>query len=341
MTDWTAADVPDLAGRRIVVTGANSGLGFEATRIFAQNDATVVMACRSAERGERAAAEIREAVSGADLDVRECDLGDLASVESFAEGVLADYDDLHVLCNNAGVMAIPRAETADGFETQFGVNHLGHFALTSHLLDRLIATAGETRVVTHSSGAHQSGDIDFADLHHEESYGKWEAYAQSKLANILFAYELQRRLDAAGIGDTRSVACHPGYADTALQARGPQQEGSTVKLYAMRAANAVFAQSAEQGALPLLYAATAPAASGGEYVGPGGLFDMRGHPEPQRSSDKSYDEDRAERLWSVSEAETGVTYDFEALAHEAAAGASGDTASAEDDTSGDAASTAD
>jgi len=340
MSNWTAADVPNLAGRTTVVTGANSGLGFEATRVFADNDATVVMACRSTERGERAAAEIRERVPGADLDVRECDLGDLASVESFADGVRDDYDDLHVLCNNAGVMAVPRSETADGFETQFGVNHLGHFALTGHLLDRLVATPGDTRVVTHSSGAHQGGDVDFADLHHEESYGKWEAYAQSKLANLLFAYELQRRLDAAGIDDTVSVACHPGYADTALQARGPEQEGSTVKLYAMRAANAVLAQSAEQGALPLLYAATAPTIGGGEYIGPGGLFDMRGYPEPQRSSDRSYDESRAERLWSVSEAETEVTYDFEALGRTAAADASADAGNPEDD-AGDAASTAD
>jgi NAD(P)-dependent dehydrogenase (short-subunit alcohol dehydrogenase family) len=235
-------------------------------------------------------------------------------VASFAEGLLADYDALHVLCNNAGVMAIPRSETADGFETQFGVNHLGHFALTGHLLDRIVATPGETRVVTHSSGAHQGGEIDFADINHEESYGKWEAYGQSKLANLLFAYELQRRLSAAGIDDTISVACHPGYADTSLQARGPKEEGSTVKLYAMRAMNAVLGQSAEVGALPLLYAATEPGVDGGAYIGPGGLFDMRGYPEPQRSSDASYDTDRAERLWTLSEDMTGVTYDFDAPA---------------------------
>jgi len=314
MSNWTAADVPDLADRTFVVTGANSGLGYEATRVFAENGARVVMACRSSERGDAAAAEIRDALPDPTLDVRECDLADLSSVASFAEDLLADYDEIHTLCNNAGVMAIPRSETADGFEKQFGVNHLGHFALTGHLLERIVATPGETRVVTHSSGAHQGGDVDFQDLHHEDSYGKWSAYSQSKLANLLFAYELQRKLDAAGIEETCSTACHPGYADTGLQARGPEQEGSTLKLYAMRAANAVFAQSSEKGALPLIYAATDPEISGGEYVGPGGLFDMRGYPEPQRSNDRSYDEDRAARLWTVSEDETGVSYDIDALA---------------------------
>ncbi|WP_436923087.1 oxidoreductase [Halosimplex amylolyticum] len=314
MSKWTLADAPDLSGKTVVVTGANSGLGYEATGMFAVKGATVVMACRSADRGHRAANDIRAEITDPDLDVRECDLADLASVEAFADGVREEYDELHVLCNNAGVMAIPRSETADGFETQFGVNHLGHFALTGHLLDRLVETAGETRVVTQSSGVHERGEIDFADLDHEDSYGKWEAYAQSKLANVLFAYELQRRLDAAGVDDTLSAACHPGYAATGLQARGPEQEGSTIKSYAMAALNATFAQSAEMGALPMVYAATAPAVEGGDYVGPGGLFDMRGHPETQRSSDASYDPERAERLWTVSEDLTGVTYDFEALA---------------------------
>jgi hypothetical protein len=311
MSGWTAADVPDQSGKTVVVTGANSGLGFEATRVFAGRDATVVMACRSIDRGERAAAEVRDEVPDATLDVRACDLASLESVREFAAELRGSYDELHALCNNAGVMAIPRGETADGFEAQFGVNHLGHFALTGHLLDVLVATPGETRVVTHSSGAHTGGDVDFDDLQHERSYGKWEAYAQSKLANLLFAYELQRRLDAHGIEDTLSVACHPGYADTALQFRGPEQEGSSVKRAVMKAANALFAQSAESGALPLLYAATAPGVEGGDYYGPGGLFDMRGAPEKQQSSAKSYDEDRAERLWDVSTDLTGVTYEFE------------------------------
>jgi len=314
MSSWTATDVPDQSGRTVVVTGANSGLGFEATRALADHGATVVMACRSEDRAESAAAEVRETVPDAEFDVRACDLASLASIRSFAEAFLADYDDLHALCNNAGVMAIPRSETEDGFETQFGVNHLGHFALTGHLLDRVVATPGETRVVTHSSGLHERGEIDFEDLHGEASYDEWDAYAQSKLANLLFAYELQRRLESAGIDETISVGCHPGFAATNLQYRGPEATGSTLRLYLMKVVNAVLAQSAERGALPLLYAATAPDVEGGEYVGPGGLWNVRGFPERQASSDRSYDEDLAERLWTVSEAETGVIYDFERLA---------------------------
>jgi hypothetical protein len=315
MTDtWTTADMPDCAGQTVVITGANSGLGFEGARAFARRGATVVMACRSLDRGADAADEIRRETPDADLDVRRCDLADLDSVAAFAEDYRADYDELHVLCNNAGVMAIPRSETADGFETQFGVNHLGHFALTGHLLDRLVHTPGETRVVTHSSGAHEMGEMDFADLHHEDDYGKWEAYGQSKLANLLFAYELDRRLTDAGVADTISVACHPGWAATNLQSRGPEQEGSRLRAGLMRVANAVLAQDAEQGVLPMLYAATAPDVSGGDYYGPDGFMGMRGHPEPQRSSDASYDRERARRLWAVSEDQTGVAYDFEALA---------------------------
>jgi NAD(P)-dependent dehydrogenase (short-subunit alcohol dehydrogenase family) len=315
MARWTAADVPDQSGRTVVVTGANSGLGFEATEVLARKGATVVMACRDTGRGERAATEIRESAPGVgvDLDVRGCDLADLDSVASFAAGIRNAYDELHVLCNNAGVMAIPRTETADGFETQFGVNHLGHFALTCHLLDRLAATPGETRVVTQSSGAHEAGKIDFDDLHCEHSYGWWSAYSQSKLANLLFAYELQRRLDRAGTTGVESLACHPGYADTALQRRGPEAEGSTLKLYAMRVANAVLAQSPEQGALPMLYAATAPDAEGGTYYGPDGLLNARGHPEKQRSNERSRDTERAEQLWAVSEELAGVSYSFEEL----------------------------
>ncbi|EMA16458.1 oxidoreductase [Haloarcula marismortui] len=311
MTGWTIEDMPPLRDRTVVVTGANSGLGLEGSKAFARRGATVVMACRSVERGESAAKEIREAVPNATLDVRECDLADLSNVASFADGLRADYDAVDILCNNAGVMAIPRSETADGFETQFGVNHLGHFALTGHLLDLLGAADGESRIVTQSSGAHEMGEIDFDDLQRERSYGKWSAYGQSKLANLLFAYELQRRLGNHGWDDVLSVACHPGYADTDLQFRGPQEMGSTLRTAAMGVANAVFAQSAEQGALPMLYAATAEDVIGGEYVGPGGLFDMRGSPEFQQSNDASQDEETAEQLWAVSTDLTGVEYDFE------------------------------
>ncbi|MFY4812810.1 oxidoreductase [Haloarcula sp. AONF1] len=310
MTGWTIEDMPPLTDRTVVVTGANSGLGLEGSKAFARRGATVVMACRSVERGESAAAEIREAVPNATLDVRECDLADLSNIASFADSLRGDYDAVDILCNNAGVMAIPRSETADGFETQFGVNHLGHFALTGHLLDLLEAADGESRIVTQSSGAHEMGEIDFDDLQRERSYGKWSAYGQSKLANLLFAYELQRWLGNHGWDDVLSVACHPGYADTDLQFRGPREIGSTLRTAAMGVANAVFAQSAEQGALPMLYAATAEDVIGGEYVGPGGLFDMRGSPEFQQSNDASRDEETAERLWEVSTDLTGVEYDF-------------------------------
>ena len=302
----------DCSDRTVLVTGANSGLGFEATKAFAVNGATVIMACRSVERGQDAAKTIREAVgaTGATLNVRECDLASLESVESFASGLTSDYDSIDILCNNAGVMAIPRQETEDGFEKQLGVNHLGHFALTGHLLELLLEGDGESRIVTHSSGAHEAGELDFDDLHRERSYGKWEAYGQSKLANLLFAYELQRRLESAGVTDTISVACHPGYAATNLQYRGPKQEGSTLRMGLMKVANTVFGQSAEKGALPLLYAATAPGVQGGEYYGPGGLLNMRGAPEKQSSNEASHDERDAERLWDVSEKLTGVTYEF-------------------------------
>ena len=316
MTDsWTAGQMPDCSDRTVVVTGANSGLGFEATRALARKGATVIMACRSVDRGEQAAVDIRNSIdpTGATLNVRECDLASLDSVALFAEGVRTDYDELHVLCNNAGVMAIPRDETADGFEMQLGVNHLGHFALTGHLLDLLVRTDGETRVVSHSSGAHESGGMNFEDLHREDSYGRWDAYAQSKLANLLFAYELQRRLEDAGITDTNSLACHPGYAATNLQYRGPEQSGSRLRYAMMKVANTLVAQSAKQGALPLLYAATAPDAEGGAYYGPGGFMSMRGPPERQASSDASHDEADAARLWERSESLTGVQYDIDSL----------------------------
>ncbi|RRJ28273.1 SDR family NAD(P)-dependent oxidoreductase [Halocatena pleomorpha] len=307
---WTATEMESLDGKTIIVTGANSGLGYEATKAFVAHGADVVLACRSVERGEAAATRIRESGVDGSATVMALDLADLDSIQEFVRSFTTDHDELDILCNNAGVMAIPRSETADGFETQFGVNHLGHFALTGQLLETLLETEGETRIVTQSSAVHEQGRIDFEDLHHEKDYDRWAAYGQSKLANLLFAYELQRRLDHADIGDLVSVACHPGYAATNLQKRGPEQSGSTLRLWLMKAANALIAQDPEQGALPMLYAATEAAVPGGTYVGPGGVGNMRGYPEPQRSSDRSYDEATAERLWSVSEELTGVTYDL-------------------------------
>ncbi|MEZ3164174.1 oxidoreductase [Halorubrum sp. RMP-47] len=317
MSGWTADEMSRLDGKTVVVTGANSGLGFEGTREFAAKGATVVMACRSVERAEAAADEIRADAGGAvddELDVRECDLASLDSVASFADGLAADYDAVDVLCNNAGVMAIPRSETEDGFETQFGVNHLGHFALTGRLFDLLDAAegiGGDARVVTQSSGAHEQGEMDFADLNWEQSYGKWKAYGRSKLSNLLFAYELQRRLDAAGDGDgnpgIRSVACHPGYTDTNLQMRTAAESGNPLMKVGMKAANAVLGQEPEIGVEPMLYAATVDV-DGGAYVEPGGLMNMRGHPTVGRSNDASYDREDARKLWEYSTEATGVEY---------------------------------
>ena len=310
--EWTADAMPDMHHETVIVTGANSGLGLEATRAFVRKGARVVMACRDVERAEDAKHDVMREDPEGWATVMELDLADLSSVAEFAKEFRMGHDELHVLCNNAGVMAIPREETADGFEKQFGVNHLGHFVLTGHLLDALIETSGETCVVTHSSGVHENGHIRFDDLQGERDYDPWDAYAQSKLANVLFGYELGRRLEDAGVLDVTSAVCHPGYAATNLQRRGPEKAGEKLRLWAMRAANTLFAQSAERGALPMLYAATAPDVSNGDYVGPGGFRNMRGAPEKQWSTPRSYDELLAERLWEVSEELTGVRYDLEA-----------------------------
>ncbi|MFC7187185.1 oxidoreductase [Halorubrum yunnanense] len=322
MSGWTTDEMPRLDGKTVVVTGANSGLGYEGTRAFAEKGATVVMACRSVDRGERAADEIRRESAAArddlDLDVRECDLASLDSVATFGEGLGDDYDAVDVLCNNAGVMAIPRSETEDGFETQFGVNHLGHFALTGRLFPLLEAAegvGGDARVVTQSSGAHEQGEMDFSDLNWERSYGKWKAYGRSKLANLLFAYELQRRINDPEGGDDpegddpglRSVACHPGYAATNLQLRTAEESGNPLLKAGMKAANAVLGQDAATGSLPMLYAATADV-DGGAYVEPSGLMNMRGTPTVGRSNEASYDRADARRLWEYSEEATGVEF---------------------------------
>lgn len=322
--NWTSEDIPDLDDKKVIVTGANSGLGFEASKMFAENGAHVVMACRSLEKGRKARKSIEEKVDEASLEVRQIDLASLDSVEEFAKEYRANNDSLDVLCNNAGVMAIPREETEDGFEKrenpveflksqkifdfrpQLGVNHLGHFALTGHLIDLLIETEG-SRVVTQSSGLHENGDIDFDDLMMEEDYDKWEAYAQSKLANVLFGYELDRKLENKNM---KSVVCHPGYASTSLQYKGPREEGSKIRLGLMKVTNTLVAQSARKGALPMMYASTSESIEGGEYIGPGGFANMRGYPEKQESSDISYDKDVAKALWTRSEDLTDIEYDL-------------------------------
>jgi NAD(P)-dependent dehydrogenase (short-subunit alcohol dehydrogenase family) len=289
MTKWTAADIPDLSGRTYVVTGANSGLGASTARELAAHGGAVIMACRNVGKAERVAASI-----GGKTEVRALDLSDLASVRAFAESV----DGLDVLVNNAGVMALPLGRTKDAFETQFGTNHLGHFALTGLLLPKV-----RDRVVTVSSGAHRLGRINLADPNWEHRrYSRWRAYGQSKLANLMFAYELQRRLTASGSA-VISVAAHPGYANTDLQSHT-----QSIQDQVMAIGNRYFAQSADMGALPTLYAATAPDAVGGAFYGPDGFIEQRGYPHRVGSTRASRDEVVARALWQRSEDLTGVRF---------------------------------
>ncbi|MEV0365563.1 oxidoreductase [Nocardia fusca] len=292
MSGWGVGDIPDQQGRTVIITGANSGLGAVAARALAGAGAQVILACRNVGKGQAVADEIGERAQ-----VRKLDLADLSSVREFAAGV----EGADVLINNAGVMAVPLRRTADGFEMQIGTNHLGHFALTGLLLGKIAE-----RVVTLSSGAHAAGAIDLGDLNWERRpYKRWSAYGQSKLANLLFAFELQRRLAAAGSAKL-SVAAHPGYAATELQSHT-----ETVLDSVMNIGNKVFAQSAEMGALPELFAATAPVEPGA-YYGPTGLGGMRGHPGRSGCSKRAKDQLTARSLWELSERLTDVKFDFSA-----------------------------
>ncbi|MEW6431155.1 MAG: oxidoreductase [Myxococcota bacterium] len=306
MARWTTDDMPDLTGRVMVVTGANSGLGLAATKALAAKGATVVMACRDPGRAEAAADGIRADVPQARLELRALDLASLDSVAAFAADVAKAHPAIDVLMNNAGVMALPKSRTKDGFETQLGTNHLGHFALTLRLLPALEAAAAP-RVVVVASSAHRWGRIDFDDLMGEQRYAPWPRYGQSKLANLLFAYELERRLRAQG-RKAIAVAAHPGYSATNLQHVAPKLTGSRAMGWLMDVGNAVLAMDAAQGALPQLRAATDPGVKGGEYYGPDGWFELRGWPVRVDSTPASKDEAVARRLWETSEALTGVAF---------------------------------
>jgi NAD(P)-dependent dehydrogenase (short-subunit alcohol dehydrogenase family) len=296
---WTSAQIADQSGRIAVVTGANSGLGLVSARELARHGATVVLACRNQEKGRRAQREIEASAPGARVELAELDLGSLASVRAFAEGFLTSHDGLDLLLNNAGVMAPPRSETADGFELQLGTNLLGHFALTARVIGAMNGRT-DARVVTLSSNAHKMGRINFEDLQSERSYRRWAVYGQSKLADLMFALELDRRLRAAG-SRIKSVAAHPGYAATNLQSAAPPLLDRLV----MRATNLLLAQSAEMGALPPLYAATAPDVEGGSYIGPDGPGEFRGHPRVVSPNRAAREQTVAARLWSVAEELTG------------------------------------
>ncbi|MCU0283462.1 MAG: oxidoreductase [Candidatus Nanopelagicales bacterium] len=301
---WSITDVPDLTGRTIVVTGGNSGIGLEAARVLADRGAAVTLAVRDLVKGGAAAADLQRTAS-APVEVARLDLADLASVRDFAKAWPdAHPQGLDVLVNNAGVMAIPRRETVDGFEMQLATNHLGHFALTGLLLPALRPDA---RVVTVSSGVHRMGRMAFDDLQHTRRYQRWAVYGQSKLANLLFALELHRRAEAAG-ADLRSIAVHPGYAATNLQAVGPQMSGSRIAMALSRLGNRVLAQSAEAGAWPTIMGATDPDVPSGAFLGPTGLAHQRGLPGYETPSQAARDLPSAARLWAVSQDLTGVTY---------------------------------
>jgi NAD(P)-dependent dehydrogenase (short-subunit alcohol dehydrogenase family) len=300
---WTADQIPDQSGRTAIVTGANSGLGLITARELARKGAHLVLACRNIEKGEAALGEIQAAAPEAKLELAALDLGSQASVRAFAEKFLAGHEALDLLINNAGLMAPPRGETVDGFELQLGTNHLGHFALTGLLLGKMEGRE-DARVVTLTSGAHRMGHIAFDDLQSEQGYKRWRAYGQSKLANLLFAFELDRRLRAAG-SKVKSLAAHPGYAATNLQSAS----GPFLDRMIMVVTNAVLAQSAEKGTLPQLYAATHPGLESGEFIGPDGYHEQRGYPTHVTPHNKeAYDEEIARRLWEVSEELTGVSY---------------------------------
>lgn len=299
---WDKTQIPTLTGKTALVTGANSGLGYEITLALAEKGAHVIMACRNLDKANQAAANIRKQVANAVLTIKELNLSDLASVRRFATEIQPQLTKLDLLINNAGIMAIPERQTADGFEMQFGTNHLGHFALTAFLLQPLLATPG-ARVVSVSSGLHENATINFADLMGKQGYDKWKAYGQSKLANLLFAYELQRKFVKAGM-QAISVGAHPGYAATNLQSGGE----SFIERIAMAAGNRLLAQSAATGALPILYAATARDVNGCDYIGPTGFQGMRGAAGKVRSNAESYNEEIATKLWNISIELTGVTY---------------------------------
>jgi len=306
-TRWTESDMPMLTGRRVIVTGANSGLGLETARALAEHRASVTLAVRDASKGEQAEAFIRQTAPEADLSIGILDLADLDSVRVFAETWSArNPSGLDVLINNAGVMAIPQRTTADGFEMQFGTNHLGHFALTGLLMPALIA-GGRSRVVTVSSQAHRMGRMNFDDLNAERKYRAWGAYGQSKLANLLFTKELQRRVDQLGIALT-AVTAHPGFAATNLQSAGASMRGRSWQANLTERVSGALAQSARMGALPTLFAATAPGVPGNSYIGPDGFGEQRGHPTFVGRSNAAENEADARRLWQVSEELTGVLY---------------------------------
>lgn len=311
MPHWTAANIPDQSGITAIVTGGNSGIGYITALDLARKGARVILACRSLPKAEAAAQQIRERVTGAQVEARPLDLASQASVHKFAQNYLVSRQPLHLLINNAGVMDIPkRTETPDGFEMQFGTNVLGHFALTGLLLPALISTAATTplppRIVTLSSIKHKVGKIYLDDLQLTHNYTPGKAYGQSKLADLMFAFELDRRLRTKNI-PVLSIAAHPGVAETNLFIRDAASWQRPMRVFTGKIISLIL-NTVERGALPTLYAATDPAAASGGYYGPQGLLDARGYPGPARIAARAKDEALAAALWQKCEALTGVTF---------------------------------
>ncbi len=296
MSKWTTDQIPDQDGRIAIVTGANSGIGLETARALAHAGGTVIMACRNPEKAEAALADIKSSCPDGDVRVMQLDLSSLVSINQFVENFKKQFDHLDLLINNAGVMMTPQQQTADGFELQFGTNHLGHFALTGQLIDLILTTPG-ARIVNVSSMAHKFGKIDFDNLNAEKNYNKTFAYGQSKLANLLFTHELNRRLSETDT-DVIATAAHPGWTATNLQ--------DDVPLFKL--ANPIFSQRPPMGCLPTLRAAVDPAARPNDYFGPGGIAEIQGYPRRVKPAAKATDTQQARRLWDVSVELTGIDY---------------------------------
>ncbi len=302
--NWTVDNIPDLTGKVVIVTGANSGIGFETAKEFARKGAQTILACRSMDKAQVALDQIRAEIPNAPTEIMQLDLASLDSIHQFTAAFLAKYDRLDLLVNNAGIMMVPYGKTEDGFERQFGTNHLGHFALTGLLLDTILATPG-ARVVNVSSAAHQWGGMDFDDLMFEnKAYSSTGAYGQSKLSNLLFTYELQRRFEAAG-ADAMAVAAHPGSTNTNLQ----DEIGSRWYIRPFVPLFRLMMQDAHMGALPTIRAAVDPNVKGGQYYGPGGFMEQRGYPVVVESNEASHNTADARRLWDVSERLTDVLFE--------------------------------
>lgn len=307
--NWSYDDIPDQSGKIFLITGANSGLGFSASKALASHGATVVLTSRSLEKGTKAVEEIKKEFPDAKLDFMQLDLASFKSIKEFSSQFKSKYSKLNGLLNNAGIMQPPRRETEDGLELQMGTNHFGHFLLTGLLLD-VIKNSPGCRIICQSSTVHEMTDgINFEDINHEQKYSRTEVYAESKLANLLFAFELNRKFQEHSI-NAIALGVHPGYAKTNLQSAGPSLGGTSMLARAYKISNALFAQNIDKGASPLVYAAIAPDVDGGDYIGPTGMRRMRGYPRRLKAKKTAYDEESAKKLWKISEEKTGLVYNF-------------------------------